>query len=228
MKEAIISEEKLENILERACAAKARIWIKTSKNDSDFLMNAAGLNEKSIILNGNLSEDQLNRLQKVESFLVWFGFKGQGVFTFETHCLEKEALKDNVCLIHRPLNVSHTQRRQAFRVWPAATLQLDCLKIGQMETKDIVKVENISLLGACISFPKKAEITNGAIIKDIQLDIYDGTSIAVSGKICRQWMVPKGRFFVGLEWIGLTREEEIIIRDYISNAQREMKKVEQK
>lgn len=222
MNEKLISGENVEDLLLEACSTRARIWISTGDSEPYIFMNVYDLEDDTIILRGKLINEEVKRLQRQETFFVSYFLKGRGVYTFETHFIDKQKLKTNWCPIHRPRKIIHTQRRQAFRICPAVSLPLDCSKLSETETEGKVKVENISLKGGCLSFPKNAAVKEGMVIKDIQLRFNDGTVIMVSGIISRYWMKPNGRFFIGLEWMRLARKEEIVIRDYIAAAQREM------
>lgn len=208
--------------LERACGERTRVKINLMESDGMFTSNMVHLYQDEILLDGYKPEDIRNRLLKGTKLEICFTIEKKSLYCFHSGFNGQKGSTGSQFLVALPEQISRVQRRASYRVDPQRTLSADVLKIGPSWTQGKVRVEDISLEGACFSFPRKAEMKIGVVLPEIRLRLYNSpTDLVIDAIVRSYYRGPDGRFRLGLEWDFESRAQQKVMSDFINACQRE-------
>lgn len=212
------SGNRLDLLLEKAFIMKSRINIQFDFIKIILSSSIRKIDEKHIFLNEIEPESDVKALVLPVKAKVSFLFEDKGMMHFDT-VLFYDGTVSALYYLDKPTAIINPERRKYFRVKPPSELPATCLSIGKSKTAGVVIVENISLQGISLSFPSKSTITIGTTMKNICLKLVD-REITLDVVIQNSFPGPKGRFCIGFKWVGLKKEHEKIISDFVIAAQR--------
>lgn len=146
---------------------------------------------------------------------------GIGVYTFDSRLVAVPDAPSHWAL-KMPTDIRYIQRRDAYRVTPMHSLPAVCVSLGGRSAAPETQVENISLTGMCLSFPKSVELREGANLPDVCLLLNRTDALMLDGEVRHTWEEPSGRFFVGIAWKRVPRSRRQVLNAYLLACQRLM------
>jgi c-di-GMP-binding flagellar brake protein YcgR len=144
---------------------------------------------------------------------------GTGVYEFETEYIGSVDATSQ-CLTEIPRELVFVQRRDSYRVVPARSLPADVVSLLGRQAKATSRIENISITGACLSFPNEIQVRIGMVVPAICLLLNNDSMVELEGVIRASWSTSDGRFCLGLEWRHTNAEERRILKNYLVASQR--------
>ena len=215
-----LTETEVEELLHRACDTRTRVKITFSDDEQMLYSNMVHLYQSHLLLDGFSPPSRKSQLRKGMRIEVFFAMERQGLFYFPSAFQGMKGSVGEQFLVGRPDRIRHMQRRRTYRVDPQATLSAEVISIGKSAAMEKVRVENISLDGACLSFPRPADIPVGFLLQDIRIRLQDEPDLILNGVVRSSYPGDDRRFRLGLEWEITEKEQRKTLLRYINACQR--------
>jgi len=210
----------VDNVLEGACNDRTRVKIIFDAEQPGFYSNMVHLFSNYILFDGFTPEDIQEKLPKDTPLETSFAFRSHGYYSFNANYLGIKGSVGSQFMVERPTQITHIQRRRSYRVEPSATLPAEILAIGKARTGDKVWVENISIEGVCLSFPRPASIRIGARVQGIRIRLANEKELLMDAVVRSAFRSSDGRFRLGMQWEVLDHEQHLVLQRYITQCQR--------
>ncbi len=209
------------DLLRSACDERTQAVICSGDVETDLVVNFVHVFTTELLLAGFKDTPDWRAVPAQAAMNICFTLtRQQGLFSFRTQYKGRKGTVGDQFAVDMPDELVLYQRRRAYRVRPADTLNADCTMIGMNRTGGKVRVEDISQEGINLSFPREAGIRIGATIRNINLELQNFGAVVLTGVVCSIRRGKGERFHLGLRWIEMPSEEQQKLNQYIFACQR--------
>ncbi len=218
----LVSEKKTVALLKEACDLKLRIKLYRTADETPAYSNLLGINESHLILAGLQPKELEESFVQPCSIEADFKMADKGAFSFNTTVQGVRVGKEYQFYTDWPSSLRVYQRRKYFRAHPTQELPATCVSISKRNTVGRVRVENISLDGALLTFSSTADISVGKILKNIRLRLASEGELNADGIVRLVMPGEKGGCCLGIQFDVLDRETHKRLTAYIIKCQKQM------
>lgn len=211
-------DQQTDELLKKACDLRVWAYISYHSELPELITILYEYSKTAILIRGLEPAEDARHLRSPSPIKVSFSYENRGMFKFDSVFLGSNGV--NYYLIQYPTELIRIQRRNTYRVVPAQTLSAQCVSISDKNTKDRVKVENISQEGVRLTFPNKVDLPIGSRIVNIKLQLPGNREVQAHGVV--RSIIPDGAegCSIGIKWVFIDSEAYRILTEYVGACQR--------
>ncbi len=144
---------------------------------------------------------------------------GRGLYVFRSVWGGRVSSGGRYGLVLPPI-MKFLQRREFIRIEPVRSMPAEVISMFGKAVLPHTKVENISLGGVCLSFPRESPVRVGMEIPQIRLVLNRLHGVCLDGLIRGKWKARYGRFDLGIQWKKPIFSTLEVIKRYVVDVQR--------